>query len=991
MKPGNPWHLVANATDRGDRFVHQRHVVKSIKKSFPHLYAGECGIKLGHDDVDRLVAELTHDQSSLTGNFRLKYLNSVLRRGIREFGWQIPMAPIPTAVSRDPSPFTAKIFSQSGEMRCFEGAFIESLAVPMTSIDARAGQMLISAILFGGLLCAAKWDNWLAAANKFDGRSVSIISSDDAAPSMRWFADPVTSRLLARWCMNTDPALPQEPKRAWSCIRSAMAGATFDGARPASAGELRAWAELRLRTIVPGYLVDYASRGGPSVSLPDSAWKRLLTGRRTVRTDRADGPPSVTVLSSLTPAKALAPRDAVKVLRLLRSALRVHARGTHKTSRAAAASAIEKVIESYGPAAHTAELILKWAHVRLVQPPRDGGLKPESVARYLTPLALPLLAFAGSDDWSQFEGEDVAELFLGIIASQETDAEKAMAGRALANFHDVVVCLFPSLAMDMSEFRPASTRGRVNANIVTGPEYLNAKRKLLRNSMSWRERIPGIVLILGYRAGLRRNEVFRLPLSCLRINHDIIELTIRKTRFGGLKSPAGTRRLPLGDLLDANEAVFLRKWLTDRPVALISMGEQLLFCDGSDSMASLPEAEVFDPIRAALVSATGDPNIRFHNLRHSFATFLLLILTVPPELNLGWLKGVDAESVLRSRRDLISLALLGAGHAGRAVLHAVSQACGHSDVRVTLASYMHLADLALWSLLSRESVQPKFSTEGKAAFAEITQSAVRIQEHRRRKTKGMARSVDPARLIDEATPTLASHRADPSRKVHLNDGIRTRRSKSLVKMKPAAVTHLPAVKFIQDALEALHAGITPEDCARSLSGTVAEITRWFQRARDLDGMRTQKGGFRHRSVGKATIENSLFPSAAIEIRELAQAQAMWARISATTDGVEQHSAALCLFAQRFQSTGSKVRIDDHREHNAYKQFLAALGVAKARIVWTTISDKSVRRSRRAKAMLADKKCGYFTVKSAGDEAASAGFHYVARMLIIAGKFSFLYE
>jgi integrase len=982
------WNVVADPTDRGHRKAHQRYVVQVIKKHFPVLHAGKGGIKISQDEVDDLTDRLTDGKSQLITSFRLKYLNSVLRTGIRELGWEIPLATIPTVLPRTPSPFTAKAFSRTGQMRSFESAFIASLAASPTSLKASAGQMLLSAVLFGGLLREKNWDSWLRAAGNFDGRSVSIDPGDDAPP-IRWFADPVTARLLERWGKIYESVPTQAPNKAWVCIRAAMADAAFDGVKPASAAELRGWAELRLRMIVPGYLADYASGGGPSVSLPDEAWRRLVTGQMAVQAARADETTSFTVVSPLAPAKPAAPRDGVTVLRSLRAALRVFARGTDKPSRAAAASAVEKLIKSYGPAAQTIELILKWVHVRLTQPKQYGGLAPESIGRYLTPLAEPLITFAGSDDWSMYEGEDVTELYQGVISSRETDSEKAMAGLALENFHDVVVRLLPSLAIDMSEIRPGSVRGQVNANIVSGPEYLNAKRKLVRSSMTWRAQIPGVVLILGYRAGLRRKEALRLPLSCLRMNADTIELTIRKTRFGGLKSPASTRRLPLGALLDKAETAFIRKWLASRPTSLLKSGDQLLFCDGSDPMTPLSEAEVFQPIRAALIAATGDANIRFHNLRHSFATFLLLTLTLPTGVDLKWLHGIDADIVSDKRRRRMSSALLGEGGLGRAALHAVSQACGHSDVRVTLASYMHLADFALCSLLSQNSVQPVMPTKIHAAVGGVSESAVRVGEHRLRKKTGIPRSIDPAHQVDKAKPTLASHRNDPARNAHMDDGIATRRSKGLVELKPATETNLPAIDFIQNVIEALHAGKAPEDCARSLDVNIEDIIRWSQRARDLGAMQTQKGGYRHRSVGKAKIEDNLFPSAALKTPEMDDANEMWARISAKTDGDELHSAALCLFAHRYQSTGGRVRIVDHHEHTAYEQFLAALGVAEARIVWTPSPDSNAPRLARTKATLAADKVGYFTVKSACDEAASAGFNYVTKMLIIAGNFAFL--
>ena len=116
---------------------------------------------------------------------------------------------------------------------------------------------------------------------------------------------------------------------------------------------------------------------------------------------------------------------------------------------------------------------------------------------------------------------------------------------------------------------------------------------------------------------------------------------------------------------------------------------------------------------------------------------------------------------------------------------------------------------------------------------------------------------------------------------------------------------------------------------------------------------------------------------------------MWARISAKADGVKQHSHALSIYARRYQSTESTVRINDQHERRAYEELLAELGVAESQIVWTPIPNKNGPRVAPSKAAHAADLSGYFTVKSHDGKAASAGFNYVARMLIIAGEFEFL--
>jgi hypothetical protein len=985
MSVDNLWTIEEEASDRGDRQSHQRFVVSVVKRDFKSLYGQNQGVMLSIAEMQQLMASLSKDQSPLTVSFRLKFLNSVLRKGIAKLGWRVPMALLPVSIAREPSPFSAALFAHSNDMRNFERAFITSLGVKPNSERASMGRALVSAIIFGGYLKQAGWDNWLQSAHQFDGHSLTIRSDDENVPPMRWFPDPLTARLLKTLPSHEWLTGSISTATATRCIKATLADSLFDNVRPTSLKILRDWAELRLRLTAPPFLVEYALAGGPSVSLPEEAWQRLLTGRKPQPREPVQRATPRIVTSGLAPEGRQAPRDTVMVLRSLRLALRSRTKGTRKPSRAAAAAAIASTMQKQPCDRHAIGMLLEWAKLRLSQPRSDGGLEPATVGRYLTPIAEPLLAFAGAQNWQQFEAEDLAEMYLDIISRQTSDSERAMAGQALANFHQVVLSLFPSLEMDLSEIRHCGDKGQVNANIITGQEFNNAKRNLIQRGGSWRERIPVTILIFGNRAGLRRNEAITLPLSSIRVSGMSIELTLRRTPYGGLKSSAGTRRLPLHDLLTEKEAAFIRRWLADRPKGMKTVKDPLLFCDGIDPRRVLSAAEVFNPIRAAMQHATGDPDIRFHSNRHSFATYLLLCLIVPNGFDLSWLTGLTPDLVSVDRQTKLKEAFLGRNRLGQSALHAVSQALGHSDVRVTLSSYTHLADVALWAFVSQNVVQPKISDDIKASLSQITPSAVRTMRSRRRHQKVPLDRGERAYDINKSNPTSDAHIMSPRReadRVRSRTKVTTPRVVKPIKRRVKPTSYLPLLGIVGRSLTALGEGKTAEDCARGLKANPNDVGRWFERSQALSSIKTQKGGYRHRSTGKPATRNSLCPSRPTAGQAIAEAEKMWAAISADKPALDAAPAALRIFAQRFQPTGSRVGVGDRAEHASYHGLLVALGVKKTSIDCTVCTADALSNKNKEKSRARPIDSGHVTVRSTSVQAASAALHYVLRMLII---------
>jgi hypothetical protein len=178
------------------------------------------------------------------------------------------------------------------------------------------------------------------------------------------------------------------------------------------------------------------------------------------------------------------------------------------------------------------------------------------------------------------------------------------------------------------------------------------------------------------------------------------ELLIRRS----VKTSDSMRRVPL-DCLRSDLEELLYEWYQMR---LKECGgkpdpQALLFCRYENPYELLAEQIVFNPVESALRAVTGDATLRFHHLRHSFATWMIFrhigsrFDSMPDPF-------LEFDSYGDQCRKLQYLT----GHGGSSmkVLYLVAQLCGHASPSTTLLHYIHLCDLLLAEGLCRNDSQP---------------------------------------------------------------------------------------------------------------------------------------------------------------------------------------------------------------------------------------------------------------------------------------------
>ena len=318
-----------------------------LQQTHPNLYVGENVVKLTTGEPEKLRDKLVAGAALRHAVIRIRFINRGFRRGQKAHKWEIELLPEPMFLPRDPPLFTPKTFRQLEQCRILTAAFQAHLVHGVDSmIPSQAiGQLLLSAILSGGLLsrrwlapwvkalgCGIRitegvsWLDMVLPVHVDNNRAFGLTRTDPIEyVSRRWFPDQVTEALMFRTLNQTPQFLtevgkivvPPEVSAAQSSAKNkekaniANAGQPEPtkttktkklgectwrflysflltlplpkGHLPRDLSELLSWATARHAFFLPPYLLHYATGKHDAVSLPPEVWTRVRTGGKIIR------------------------------------------------------------------------------------------------------------------------------------------------------------------------------------------------------------------------------------------------------------------------------------------------------------------------------------------------------------------------------------------------------------------------------------------------------------------------------------------------------------------------------------------------------------------------------------------------------------------------------------------------------------------------------------------------------------------------------------
>jgi len=489
---------------------------------------------------------------------------------------------------------------------------------------------------------------------------LAVTWTEGGSNHKRWIADPLTALLLMRLPQVSANESTTEQRTAAS-KKAAGSGAGQALLRYFRTADLdrRQWpdnvsslldAALLLEMQVPRVLTEYAVGRHTSHSLRPEAWARLMGRAREPgwgeavspndRFGQADGSNTEEQQSGREEraSEEIEEAEPEWLPSLRRTLISEKGRGDKGVALGRVVAFLNEPMEPEARifAGFAEELLRQHAGSRADNTLKTLQARVVALAKRLTGL-LPL------GDAAAMNAETLQSAYQQVLEDASSDNQRQKLAGHLRAFHQYLVRKHLVGAIDEGEaFATENEDLTVDANLILEDEYRRAAEWLSSGQKSGAGNRPAekqlrqaakLILLLGFRCGLRRMEVLKLQLTDLNEQYPA-ELLVRPWEQRRLKTPNATRKLPLHALLLDEELQELREWKRRRQEDNQSTLDPSPFFFSIPGLEYLfvPESIVFPLIHDALRSATGDRTLHFHHLRHAFSSWLVFALLQPPDV-----------------------------------------------------------------------------------------------------------------------------------------------------------------------------------------------------------------------------------------------------------------------------------------------------------------------------------------------------------------------
>lgn len=261
-----------------------------------------------------------------------------------------------------------------------------------------------------------------------------------------------------------------------------------------------------------------------------------------------------------------------------------------------------------------------------------------------------------------------------------------------------------------------SSKSSVNSNLISFDDFERIKTILIseisrtqNESLKLRIRMSFFVFLIGFRCGTRASEVLQLKLNDYRYSRfqDRSLVIIRESEGRGLKNPNATRRLSLVHYLSDAEIKELDIWSREVKKQVGDGDDQVyLFSLADDFKTPITRNSSIDNLMALIREVTGDKHLKFHHLRHSFASWLeLSAFSAETNINFGkYFTGLPYTQNWLSLDKVQARKVkhLGYPQSSKIYLLWIAEHIGHADFLTTQKHYAHFIDIITMGLQQRE-------------------------------------------------------------------------------------------------------------------------------------------------------------------------------------------------------------------------------------------------------------------------------------------------
>ena len=667
------------------------------------------------------IKEMQNLENQLESSTLRNTLLDVTRRAQR-FNPSLPLARIAIETQRRPNPINPDLYTSEnlsasrGVINALERAIRLDLE-KLTSHE-RIGVLLLSAAYYGALMDIPQLNAltqldpgqalWISGAPEF--RLKLSIRGQPESEQRQWFPDPITLAFISRCAPDLAENKPHLARKEGKlkCIQAALAvGGVCSQNQPGSLERVFELLRIQRQTQLPQLLMNYSTRSSyVTHSVLVDSWQHLH-GNSPI--PEIEGKPKRKKHRFRRPKQSI-PEWLTALCRKVRK-------------RQIA------VFENEQPPRTLQALIGNWASFLLHGRSFYGNpLQPKTVSNYLRDVGVGLDDMLSVESILDVPPDALEELYEQMLEAQPTAPMRRNLAKGLLEFHGYLQQRFayppisPYAALGIGK-----TPQFVDAQILSEEQYHLALRDLAAGPLGQRSprlaMVAQVMLIFGFRLGLRRNEALKLlrrdlqlpalsveRAAAVRRRHPSLKLLsperliaperpvnlhVRPHAQRALKTRNSTRTLPLHVLLEPDELQLIERLARLRDdEELKSSYSEFLFCIPEFQTRWVSESTLMPAIHDALRRVTGCRDMHYHHLRHSAATWLTFKLAASDlgvSQSVGLLFGKHAQTMnwLLDTERFNRAFLHSPESATRRVIHITSAVLGHASPKTSLLHYVH--------------------------------------------------------------------------------------------------------------------------------------------------------------------------------------------------------------------------------------------------------------------------------------------------------------
>lgn len=655
-------------------------------------------------------------------------------KNIEEMTPETPLPALVQKLDREPGRLTPKVFKHYiSTYSQLEAALTESLKSGHCSADIIKGQIVLSAALYGGLISIEGLYALIFNAPKgpISIRNQSAWSLDltlngyyYAEPRV-WYPDLLTETLLLNKKLETleksTGNKKDMAKKISSFVQALLSNLPKDVHQSLSLKRQKFEKYLDIMAVgydiyIPPFITRYAQGGLVSHSLKSSALSRIAGHQIQLDLESAfdsNWAPTDQDLKYTTKETSSNICSEISEESQAQNWSWIKGKIIHDNSTDQLAKSLESLMNSKdSKMSHIQKLVIMWG----ITLSKNGSssfvnLRPGRIKTMISSIGSRLCPLMQERDITLYYAEELEGLYEDLLGTVSSQSLKRKLANILARFQSYLEREHYVDEIDSREvFGVQNSPIPVDANIILIDEYHHILTTL--EDISELELAPDLnivvrlIFILGYRCGLRRSEGLKLRLDDIQGDDDLY-LLIRPQKDRTLKTNNAKRVFKLDQFLDENELVLLKSWLQKRRDAYDhkESNSPFLFYLTGNNTPCIDGDSVFPIIHSVMRAVCRDNSLRYHHLRHSFATLLLLKLMLNDKSSLSIFEAYPQTQKWIRNSEELKKHLFGTLTSTKKSLYALSMLMGHASPETTLEHYSHLLDYMARELIE-ERLKP---------------------------------------------------------------------------------------------------------------------------------------------------------------------------------------------------------------------------------------------------------------------------------------------